>query len=152
MARLWSRGHPSGTAATGGISCRLRQWSTMGALRHWLCTAPIVSVPIKVPVSADAMLSSELRTLATISERVGRRAAPNPIVAVIVASSLLRESCRADEVSGTAHLTRTGHSPRSSFPNWCYGLSMSLWLNVAGPVHFTPLLGFVGDESPEDGG
>src|SRR5258705_5329124 len=32
----------------------------MTHLRHWLCTAPIVSVPIKVPVSADAMLSSEL--------------------------------------------------------------------------------------------
>jgi hypothetical protein len=29
-------------------------------LRHWLCTAPIVSVPIKIPASADAMLSSEL--------------------------------------------------------------------------------------------
>src|SRR6266481_8756258 len=32
----------------------------MTHLRHWLCTAPIVSVPIKVPVSADAILSSEL--------------------------------------------------------------------------------------------
>ena len=32
----------------------------MTHLRQWLCTAPIVSVPIKVPVLADAMLSSEL--------------------------------------------------------------------------------------------
>ena len=30
-------------------------------LRHGLCPAPIVSVPIEVPVSANAMLSPELR-------------------------------------------------------------------------------------------
>jgi hypothetical protein len=44
-------------------------------LRHWLCTAPIVSVPIKVPVSADAMLSSELgnRYAATRVHHAGRR-------------------------------------------------------------------------------
>src|SRR5208283_3063725 len=35
---------------------------TLTHLRHRLCTAAIVSVTIKVPVSADAMLSSSLGT------------------------------------------------------------------------------------------
>src|SRR5437667_9481477 len=43
--------------------------------RRWLCAAPIVSVPIKVPVSADTMLSSELgnRYAATQVHHAGRR-------------------------------------------------------------------------------
>ena len=53
-------------------------------LRHWLCTAPIVSVPIEVPVSADAMLSSELgnRYAATRVYHAGRgTAAASPLAA-----------------------------------------------------------------------
>src|SRR5208283_3414360 len=48
---------------------------TLTHLRHRLCTAAIVSVPIKVPVSADAMLSSELgnRYAATRVCHAGRR-------------------------------------------------------------------------------
>src|SRR5262249_28728196 len=49
-----------GAKRTSAVVWLRLPWSRMTHLRHWLCTAPIVSVPIKVPVSADAMLSSEL--------------------------------------------------------------------------------------------
>src|SRR5712691_6531710 len=68
------------TSAFGALQKRvgvqlLPPLTRMTHLRHWLCTAPIVSVPIKVPVSADAMLSSELgnRYAATRVHHVGRR-------------------------------------------------------------------------------
>ena len=58
-----------------GLTLPRERFSPLTHLRHWLCTAPIVSVPIKVPVSADAMLSSELpnRYAATRVHHASRR-------------------------------------------------------------------------------
>ena len=52
----WRRTRP-----IDGQRCSVRFGLKMTHLRHWPCNAPIVSVPIEIPVLADAMLSPELR-------------------------------------------------------------------------------------------
>src|SRR5258706_12522016 len=67
-----------------GCSANVVAKATLTHLRHWLCTAPIVSVPIKVPVSADAILSSELGNRYAAREfitLVGGTAAACPLAA-----------------------------------------------------------------------
>jgi hypothetical protein len=76
--------------------CSPRVLLSVAHLRHWLCTAAIVSVPIKVPVSAGAMLSSELgnRYAATrVITLVGGTAAAWPLA---VTRSRRREAARSD--------------------------------------------------------
>src|SRR5262249_6540396 len=74
--------------------------------RHWLCTAPIVSAGIKVPVSADAMLGSELtdRYAATrVHDVVGGVAAPNTGVNTITGEGLKEAMAGAQVVIDLAN-------------------------------------------------
>ncbi len=80
----------------------------MTQLGHWLCTAAIVSVPIKVPVPADAMLSSELgnRYAATRVYDTGRRHRGGGVAGLRRTRSRRREAARSDCSNGDTQAAR----------------------------------------------